>query len=315
MACVLVVDDDEGTRDTYRAALRHEGYDVRLADSRLSAIRNLSGAGLPHALFLDLNLGDATGLDVLRWMRERYLFVPTAAMTAFRSAFDPDEAIELGALAYVDQPLSVDMLVGLARSLIKPPSPNDDPNHLHTRVLAGDPGAIECLDAIFLKKLPPRLERAFPRGPWDFAVDAVSAACLEYAGGAARLFDQSTRRSVVDFVFALAWRNLDDQLRSEASRARRQEKWLRERLVVAEPEVHPPARGLDLWAATMTVTRNLRERQAAEVLLNGGNVLQIASALGCGHLPTTERGRVAKQFRERLIKRLSRYVRTETFYS
>jgi hypothetical protein len=41
-------------------------------------------------------------------MRARGVVVPTAVMTAFRVAFDPDEAIALGAMAYADQPLSID---------------------------------------------------------------------------------------------------------------------------------------------------------------------------------------------------------------
>ena len=95
-------------------------------------------------MFLDLNLGSGTGFDVLRWMRAERRFVPTAVMTAFRLEFDVDEAIELGALVYVDQPLSLEGLIGLARSLTRPMSPLDDPNHLHARVRAGDPGALEC---------------------------------------------------------------------------------------------------------------------------------------------------------------------------
>jgi CheY-like chemotaxis protein len=181
MSRVLVVDNDLGTRETYDAALRHAGYAVTLADSGGAAIAALSSGAKTHAMLLDLKLGDMTGYDVLRWMRTQGIVVPTAVMTAFHFEFDPDEAIALGAIAYADQPLWIDDVLALAESLSTPPSPLDSPERLHARVLAGDPGALECLDAVFLKAVPARLERMFPRGPWDFAVDAATDASLEYA--------------------------------------------------------------------------------------------------------------------------------------
>lgn len=78
MLRVLVADDDLGTRETYGAVLRHAGYEVDVADSGRAAISALR-SGIPmHALMLDLQLGDMTGFDVLRWMRGQSLSVPTA---------------------------------------------------------------------------------------------------------------------------------------------------------------------------------------------------------------------------------------------
>jgi CheY-like chemotaxis protein len=179
MPKVLVVDDDQGTRETWGVTLRHGRYDVHVADSGTAAITTLSRNDGIHALLLDLNLGDMTGYDVLRWMRTQAIVVPTAVMTAFPGEFDPDEAIELGATAYADQPLSIDDILALAETLTAPPSPCDDPLRLHARFLAGQPGALDCLASVFLKVLPARLGRAFPRVPWDFTFDAVTDACLE----------------------------------------------------------------------------------------------------------------------------------------
>jgi DNA-binding response OmpR family regulator len=226
MLRILIVDDDEGARNTYLSALRREGYDVAVADSRATATTALSQSDPVHGMLLDLNLGDGTGYDVLRSLRERHRFVPTAAMTAFRPEFDPDEAIDLGALAYVDHPIRTSTLIGLAATLTRPPSNLDDPNELHTRVLAGDPGALECLCAIFLRQLPRQLERAFPSLSWDLAEDAVSRSCSEYVAGAARRFHPSKTQSVLGFVYTIAWRNLDDHWRSERARIARERRWM-----------------------------------------------------------------------------------------
>jgi CheY-like chemotaxis protein len=308
MTRVLVVDDDLGTRETYGAALRHSGYGVTLADAGGAAIAAVSRAAKTHAMLLDLNLGDMTGYDVLRWMRTRGIMVPTAAMTAFRSEFDPDEAIALGAMAYADQPLSIGDLLALVESLTTPASPLDSPERLHARVLAGDPGALECLDAIFLKIVPARLERMFPRAPWDFAVDAATDASLEYAANPAK-FDPSRLPSVVDFVSMVARRNLTDRLRAESAFQDRQARYAGTKMVVLTPDSQSRRSDIDVWAGVLAVTIDPRERRAAKLWLEGARNDAIAEALGMGHLRADDQRPEVKRFKDRLLKRLSRYLR------
>jgi DNA-binding response OmpR family regulator len=308
MLQVLVVDDDQGTRETWGVTLRHAGYDVHLADSGSAAIVTLSTSAEMHALLLDLNLGDITGYDVLRWMRDQSVVVPTAVMTAFRTAFDPDEAIALGAMTYVDQPLSIDDILALADSLTAPPSPHDDPLRLHTCFLAGQPHALDCLASVFLKALPRRLRRAFPGVPWDFTLDAATDACLEYAANPAR-FDRSRNASIVDFVYLIARRNLANRVRAEIALKHREVRYAEEQMAFLHPRL--PIRGSDinLCAAMSTLTTDPRERRAAELWLDDAGNDAIAEALGVGHWAQEDRRREAKRFKDRLLKRLSRYFR------
>ena len=308
MPRVLVVDDDLGTRETYHAALHRVGYAVTLADSAGSAIAALATGVKTHAVMLDLKLGDMTGYDVLRWMRTRGMFVPTAVMTAFQFEFNPDQAIELGAIAYADQPLSIDDVVALAESLTTPPSPSDRPKRLHARVLAGDPGAVECLYTLFLKSVPPRLERTFPRAPRDFAMDAVVDASLEYAANPAK-FDPSRVPSVLDFVYVAARRNLMDRLRSERAFEDRQSRYAAAQSVIRPPERQIGRSDLDLWACVVAVTVDPAERRAAKLWLDQAGNEAIGKALGFSDLTADGRRREVKRFKDRLLKRLSRYLR------
>lgn len=308
MPRVLVVDDDLGTRETYDAALRQAGYGVDVADSGGAAIAALSSGAKMHAVLLDLNLGDITGYDVLRWMRTQAIVVPTAVMTAFHFEFEPDEAIRLGAMAYSDKPLSINDILALAEALTAPPSPLDSPQRLHERVLAGDPGALECLDAVFLKRVPARLERAFPRAPFDFAMDAAIDASLEYGAHPAR-FDSSRTSSVVDFVYMIARRNLSDRLRAESSIKDREARYAREQTGSCLPDRETRRSDVELWAWLSAVTSDSRECRAAKLWLDQAGSLTIAEALGVGHLPPEEQRREAKRFKDRLLKRLSRYLR------
>jgi CheY-like chemotaxis protein len=306
MLRVFIVDDDRCTRETYARALQLEGYQPALAETGAHAIEMLGREPAVHGMVLDLRLPDMTGFDVLRWMRGQHRFVPTAVVTAFRVEFDPDEAIELGALAYADQPLSIDRLITLARALTRPPSTGDQPNELHRRVCAGDPAALECLCTICLQALPPRLERAFPRAPWDFAVDAVSQACFEYGLGGCRRIQCVMGVSVLDVLCRMAWRNLRDRIQSERSRTAREQRWGLAQLDASA--LHHGHESIDLWATILAVTANVRERCAAELWLDGASSKEIASVLGVGHLSATESRQRAKQFKDRLIKRLSRYI-------
>lgn len=305
---MLVVDDDLGTREAYDAALRHGGYAVSLADSGSGAIAALSSGSKTHALLLDLKLGDMTGYDVLRWMRTQDIVVPTAVMTAFQFEFDPDEAIGLGAMAYADQPLSIDDVLALAESLTTPLSSLDSPQRLHARVLAGDPGALECLDTVFLKVIPARLEHAFPRAPSDFAMDAAVDASLEYAANPAK-FDPFRLPSVVDFVYMVAKRNLTDRLRTESALEDRQARYAATQTVVVLPHNQTERSDIDLWACVLAVTTDPSERRAAKLWLDDARNDAISEALGVGFLPSGDQRREVKRFKDRLLKRLSRYLR------
>ena len=307
MLRVLVADDDLGTQVTFGVALQHAGYAVNLADSGFAAIAALSSGEKMDALLLDLNLGDMTGYDVLRWMRIQRVNVRTAVMTAFRSEFDPDEAIALGALAYADQPLSIDDVLALAQSITTPPSPMDSPQRLHAQVLAKHPGALECLDTVFLQIIPRRLERAFQCAPWDFAVDATADAILEYGANPSK-FDPSRMASIVDFVYVIARRRLMSRLHSESTRKNRESRYSAEQVVLMNArEYRIDGLSNDLWAGIIAVTKTPSERRAAELYLEDADADAIAAGLGFRHLSSTDCAREAKRFKDRLLRRLSRY--------
>ncbi|MEP7161621.1 MAG: response regulator, partial [Dermatophilaceae bacterium] len=65
---VLVVDDEQNLTELLRMALRYEGWDVKTADTGLSAVRTAKEFG-PDAVVLDMMLPDFDGMEVLRRMR------------------------------------------------------------------------------------------------------------------------------------------------------------------------------------------------------------------------------------------------------
>jgi CheY-like chemotaxis protein len=108
MRRILVADDDQSARGIYTTALLNDDYEAVGVGCGRDAINLIVKDKRPDGMFLDLHLGDMTGLEVLELLRTQGLFVPTVVMTAIRLQFDQDRAIELGAVGYVDQPLTIE---------------------------------------------------------------------------------------------------------------------------------------------------------------------------------------------------------------
>jgi two-component system OmpR family response regulator len=81
LCTVLLVEDDDDTRDIMARLLRRAGCEVRCAISVGDALLELE-EWLPTHVLLDLMLPDAGGVVVLRAVRRRKLAVKVAVVTA-----------------------------------------------------------------------------------------------------------------------------------------------------------------------------------------------------------------------------------------
>jgi DNA-binding response OmpR family regulator len=120
-ARILIVDDDESVLQTFSKALTLEGYDVRVAASPLTGLRELDEV-CPDAILLDLRMPFVNGLGFLYRLRANtaYRDVPVAIITGDSCIDDPamQEMDDLGALL-VFKPLWIDEVVSLTRALLE----------------------------------------------------------------------------------------------------------------------------------------------------------------------------------------------------
>lgn len=72
MALVYVVDDDQGTRETFEYALRLAGYSARTAETGERGLEMVTRQQ-PDVLIVDFKLGDMTGLEMIRELRSQAL--------------------------------------------------------------------------------------------------------------------------------------------------------------------------------------------------------------------------------------------------
>ena len=106
-ARVLVIDDNPEVVDILVTLLGEEGYRVQSALSSDEGLK-LFIQSRPDIVLLDITLaGDMTGVDVLKRMRS---IEPTTRVLMVSGAADltlAREALELGALAYIDKPFDL----------------------------------------------------------------------------------------------------------------------------------------------------------------------------------------------------------------
>jgi CheY-like chemotaxis protein len=115
-ARVLVVEDDEDTRDLYGMALEDAGAEVRTANDAQDAMRILLG-WQPSVVVSDLSLPRMDGGELLREMRsiEQLRHIPAIAVSGWSGAKDRADAQAAGFQAHLVKPLEPDELVAVVK--------------------------------------------------------------------------------------------------------------------------------------------------------------------------------------------------------
>ena len=119
---VLIVDDDEGMRDTLNAILRRDYRILRVATGEAAlAILNREDVDL---LLLDVRLPGIGGLDVLRIVKENYSLVEVIMISAIVEIETAVQAMKLGAYHYSTKDFEYEAI----RSLVHNASERQDLN-------------------------------------------------------------------------------------------------------------------------------------------------------------------------------------------
>ena len=112
-ATVLVVDDEDDTREIFKIYLEECGYQVRTAATGESALEQLDGD--VDIVLLDRRMPDMTGADVLDTIRTG----PHDCRIAMVTAVAPqEELLSLPVDDYLTKPLSGDKLVDVVAQLL-----------------------------------------------------------------------------------------------------------------------------------------------------------------------------------------------------
>jgi DNA-binding NtrC family response regulator len=114
---ILLVDDEESIRETYRRLLNRAGYDVLVAENGQTALEVLESDGI-DAMITDILMPGIDGLELIRRAREADERLKVVIMTAHASLDSAIEAIKLGAFGYLRKPFSKrELIEALERAL------------------------------------------------------------------------------------------------------------------------------------------------------------------------------------------------------
>ncbi len=108
-ATLLIVDDDEVLCRRLGRALEQRGYAVTVAFDAERALE-LARAEAPEYAVVDLRLGDAQGLDVVRGLLELERATRVVVLTGYGSIASAVEAMRLGAVHYLTKPADADQV-------------------------------------------------------------------------------------------------------------------------------------------------------------------------------------------------------------
>jgi two-component system response regulator AtoC len=111
---VLIVDDDEGMRDTLTAILKREYRVLRVASGE-AALPVLNREDVDLVL-LDVRLPGISGFEVLRIIKENYSLVEVIMISAINDVETAVQAMKHGAYHYVTKEFDYDQLRSLVRN-------------------------------------------------------------------------------------------------------------------------------------------------------------------------------------------------------
>lgn len=114
-ARILVVEDDRDLREAISDTLTFAGFETEAVDSAESAIAYLSSGQSVSMVVSDINMGQLSGHDLLRHVKQHYPQTPVLLVTAYGSIADSVDAIREGAVDYLVKPFEPQDLVSLAR--------------------------------------------------------------------------------------------------------------------------------------------------------------------------------------------------------
>lgn len=136
-ARILVIDDEESIRFTFQEFLSEEGHHVTCAESYLRAMEIIENNDL-DLIFADIILGEHTGIEILKEVKERGMLCPVIMITGQPDIETAADSVRLGAFDYLPKPIYQGTLLRVTKIALA-----------HKSVIADRERYRNNLDAIF----------------------------------------------------------------------------------------------------------------------------------------------------------------------
>lgn len=114
MSKIMIVDDEEGVREALKLILS-DFYELILVSDGTKTVEALKAAPDTELVLLDIKMPKASGIEVLKGIREFFPKLNVMIVTGYRSVDAAIEAVRLGATGYVIKPFRSDEVLATVR--------------------------------------------------------------------------------------------------------------------------------------------------------------------------------------------------------
>ena len=123
---LFIIEDDKSFRERLTTSFTRKDFNVTSASSKKEALEILSKFSFQYAI-VDLRLGDGSGLDVIKVIKEQNPSCRTVMLTSYGNIATAVSSVKLGADDYVPKPANVDDIEKslLSASSALPPPPEN----------------------------------------------------------------------------------------------------------------------------------------------------------------------------------------------
>jgi two-component system cell cycle response regulator DivK len=117
---ILVVDDNQDSRELVVKVLKNKGYEMIEAVDGEEAVEK-AVAEMPDLILLDISIPKLNGYEVARILKgkEEFKGIPIVALTAHAMKGDRMKALEAGCEGYISKPINVRELPAQVKSFLK----------------------------------------------------------------------------------------------------------------------------------------------------------------------------------------------------
>jgi len=131
MAKVLVVDDEESIRFSFKTHLMNEAYEVLAVDDYSSGMEAVNRFN-PDLVITDVILGGRTGVDILRKVKDMGMQCPVILITGEPNIETAADAVRLGAFDYLSKPIRKKTLLRITSHALRHKVLIDEKNRVET---------------------------------------------------------------------------------------------------------------------------------------------------------------------------------------
>ena len=119
---ILVVDDDPVVGKSFDRVLSQKGYTVTTAENAKEALRKLQ-EGNYDVVYTDIRMPGMDGLELAERVKARQPWTPVVIVTGYGTSANEERAKAAGVCAFLQKPLSPEMIEGSAIEAMTAPAP------------------------------------------------------------------------------------------------------------------------------------------------------------------------------------------------